>query len=289
VFKRHLFRKVAIIGTGLLGGSLALAIKKEGLAAQVSGACRQEASLKVARDRGILDEASTDLRKVLQNADLVVLAAPVVENLRLIKDKEFVKHIKRGAIVTDVGSVKNAIVEAAEKYLAPHVLFVGSHPMAGSEKSGPAHAREDLFKGTTCIMTPVQKTNRLAKDKVRQLWVSVGAQVKPMEPLQHDEAMAYVSHLPHIAAFGLIRAIPDTFLAYGAAGLKDTTRVAASSSKMWSDICLSNYRNVLKAIDENARSLAEIRKAVVDKDDQALAQFFNQAKIKRDHLDKLNG
>ncbi len=288
MFNRHMFRRAVVLGTGMLGGSVALALKKHGLATQVVGTSRQEASLKLAKEMGAIDEGTTDVRKAIQGADLVVLAAPVKVILENIGDIS--KHLRRGCIVTDVGSTKAAIVEAAEKHFPPHVLFVGSHPMAGSEKSGMSQARADLFKGAVCIMTPNAKTNRMVRDKVKQIWTVMGAQVKIMEPVAHDEAMAYVSHLPHMMAFALARAIPEDHLQHGAASIKDTTRIAGSSAQMWADICSSNYRNVIKAIDESVKSLSEIRKAVVDRDEEALVQFFNQARAKRELLEKkING
>ena len=288
MFNRHMFRRAVVLGTGMLGGSVALALKKNGLATQVVGTSRQEASLKIAKDMGAIDEGTTDVRKAIQGADLVVLAAPVKVILENIDDIS--KHLRRGCIVTDVGSTKSAIVEAAEKHFPQHVLFVGSHPMAGSEKSGMAEARADLFKGAVCIMTPTAKTNRMARDKVKQVWTVMGAQVKFMEPPQHDEIMAYVSHLPHMMAFALARSIPEDHVQHGAASLKDTTRIAGASAQMWADICSSNYRNVIKAIDESVKSLSDIRKAVVDRDEEALVQLFNQAKARREILEKkING
>lgn len=284
MFQRHMFRRAAVLGTGMVGGSIALALKKYGLAAYVVGTSRQEASLKLAREMKAIDEGTTDVNKAIQGADLVILAAPVKVILENIDDIS--KHLRRGCLVTDVGSTKSAIVDAAEKLFPPHVLFAGSHPMAGSEKSGMAHASADLFRGAVCIMTTTARTNRVARDKVKHLWTTIGAQVKTMEPAQHDEIMAYASHLPHMMSFALARAIPDDFLQYGAAGLKDTTRIAGSSAQMWADVCTSNYRNVVKALDESAKSLAEIRKAVVDRDEAALVQFFTQAKAKRDTLEK---
>ena len=284
VFRRHLFRKAVILGTGLIGGSVGLALKKHGLAGKVVGNSRNEASLRAALAMGAIDEAEMDLQKAIAGADLVILASPVKVITENIKD--IARHLRRDCIVTDVGSTKLAVVEAAEKYFPPHVLFVGSHPMAGSEKSGVAHASVDLFKDAVVIMTPTVKTNKLAKDKVKQIWVKCGAEVRVMEPGKHDEVLAFVSHLPHLAAFAIMRAVPEEFLAHGSTGLKDTTRVAASSSKMWGDICFSNYRNVLKAVDEMAKALAELRKAIVDKDEPALTQYFTQAKVKRESLEK---
>ena len=284
MFRRHLFRRVAILGTGLLGGSMALALKEKGLAERVVGTSGHETSLKTALDRKVIDEAFTDVGKAIQNADFVVLASPVKVILEQIKDIS--KHLRRGCLVTDVGSTKAGIVEMAEKHFPPHVLFVGSHPLAGSEKSGVAHASADLFKGAACIMTPTDRTNKTARDKVKHLWTTLGAEVRFMDPVKHDEALSFVSHLPHMVAFGLIRAVPDEFLQYASTGLRDTTRIASSSPKMWSDICFSNYRNVLKAIDESVKSLSEIRKAVVDRDEQALLTCLNQAKAKREALER---
>ncbi|MBF0594444.1 MAG: prephenate dehydrogenase/arogenate dehydrogenase family protein [Candidatus Omnitrophica bacterium] len=287
VFRRHLFRKVVILGTGLIGGSVGLALKKNELAAKIVGTSRHEASLKTALTMKAIDEAEMDLHKAIAGADLVILAAPAKVILENIKD--IARHLRRDCIVTDVGSTKGLIVAAAEKHFPPHVLFVGSHPMAGSEKSGVANASADLLKGASVIMTPTAKTNKLAKDKVKHLWTKLGADVKVMDPDKHDEVMAFVSHLPHLTAFALMRAIPDEVLGFGSTGLKDTTRIAASSSKMWGDICFSNYRNVLKSIDEMAKSLAELRRAIVDKDEATLTQYLNQAKVKRESLDKKQG
>jgi prephenate dehydrogenase len=284
MFNRHMFRRAVILGTGMLGGSVALALKKHGLATIVVGASRQESSLKIAKDMKAIDEGTTDIHKAIQGADLVVLAAPVTVILENIGDIS--KHLRRGCIVTDVGSTKLAIVEAAEKHFPPHVMFVGSHPMAGSEKSGIAEARADLFKDAECIMTPTAKTNRMARDKIKQVWTVMGAKVKFMEPAVHDEVMAYVSHLPHMMAFALARSISEDHFQHGASSLKDTTRIAGSSPQMWADICSSNYRNVIKAIDESVKSLSDIRKAVVDRDETALIQLFNQAKAKREILEK---
>jgi prephenate dehydrogenase len=284
VFNRTLFRRVVIIGTGLIGGSIGLALKRQRLAARVVGVSRQEASIKAAIEMGAIDEGSTDIRKVIGGADLVILATPVKVIIENIQDIS--KNLRRGCIVTDVGSVKSAIVETAQKCFPPHVLFVGSHPMAGIEKTGVVNAREDLLKGAVCIMTPTDKTNRQARDKVKQFWTMLGMEVRMMDPEQHDEILAYISHLPHLVAFGLMRVIPDDFLPHASTGLKDTTRIAASSSKLWGDICFANYRNILKALDEQVKSLADIRKAIVDKDESALFVCFNQANAKRAELEK---
>jgi prephenate dehydrogenase len=284
VFRRTLFRRVAILGTGLIGGSIGLAMKKEKLADQVFGLSGREESIKTAIKMGAIEDGTTDMKTVVYGADLVILAGPVKVIISHLQ--EVGAYLRRGTIVTDVGSTKSCIVDAAQKYLPAHIFFVGSHPVAGSEKSGIINAQADLFKGAECIMTPNDKTNRGARDKVRLLWEKLGMQVRMMDAQKHDEVLAYVSHLPHIAAFSLIRSVPDDFLAHGATGLRDTTRLAGASAKMWKDIVTSNGRNLLKGIDEMTGHLAELRQAILAKDEESLATYFQQANAKHGILDK---
>lgn len=286
--RRQLFRRVAIVGVGLMGASLGLAIKKKGLAKEIVGIGHRETSLREAADVGAIDEGTMDLKKGVNGADLIVLATPVsgiLETLDIL-GKDFRRG---GVIITDVGSTKAAIVERAEKVLHHSVLFVGSHPLVGSEKKGPTYASDQLYEGAACVMTPTERTNRLARDKIKHFWGQIGCQVKIMTPQEHDEVMGYVSHLPHLLAFALMKSIPDQFLEHGAQGLKDTTRIAASDPEIWRDIVLSNPKNVLKSIDETVRAVAAMRKAIVDKDREALAEMFKQAKAKRERMERSHG
>ena len=286
--RKQLFRRVAIVGAGLMGASLGLAIKKKGLAKDIVGIGHRETSLREATDVGAITESTMDLRKGINGADLIVLATPVSGILETLD--VFGKDFRRGGvIITDVGSTKTAIVDRAEKVLHHSLLFVGSHPLVGSEKKGPTYASDKLYEGAVCIMTPTDKTNRLAKDKIKHFWGQIGCQVKMMTPHEHDEAMAYVSHLPHLLAFALMKGIPDQFLEHAAQGLKDTTRIAASDPNVWRDIVLSNPRNILKSIDETVRAVAAMRKAIVGKDREALAEMFRQAKVKRERVEKSHG
>lgn len=286
--RKQLFRRVAIVGAGFMGASLGLAIKKHGLAKEIIGIGRHETSLREAVDVKAIDESTMDLKKGINGADLIVLATPVsgiLETLDILG-----KDLRRGGvIVTDVGSTKAAIVDKAEKVLYHSVLFVGSHPLVGSEKKGPACASDKLYEGAACIMTPTEKTNRLARDKIKHFWGQLGCQVKMMAPNEHDEALAYVSHLPHLSAFAIIKAIPDQFLEYAAQGLKDTTRVATSDPEVWRDIALSNPKHVLKSLDEMVRAIAVMRKAIVGKDREALVELFRQAKARRERIEKSHG
>ena len=277
-----LFRKVTVIGVGLIGGSLAKAIKKNKIAKEVVGVSQGQQSLATALKEGTIDQGYHDVAKAVTNSDLVILAAPVgiiINMLAMIGP-----HLRRGCIVTDVGSSKVSIVHAAQKFLPSHVFYVGSHPLTGSEKAGVQHANAELFHNATVVMTPTDTTHRLAKERVKLLWTKVGAQVKFMTPDEHDKALGYVSHLPHMVAFALMETVPSDILSFAAQGLKDTTRIAASSPQMWNDISVSNKKNVIKAIDEVAKNLSLIRKAISTDDQKTLLNLFKNAKAKRDSL-----
>ena len=282
--RRELFRRVAIVGVGFMGASLGLAIKKKGLARGVIGIGRQETSLREATDLGAIDEGTLDFNKGTVGADLIVLATPVNTILDIIEILG--KEHRRGCIITDLGSTKAAIVERAEKVLPHSLLFVGSHPLVGSEKRGPANANAQLYEGAVCVMTPTDKTNRLAREKIKQFWTQLGSSVKLMTPQEHDQVLAYISHLPHLTAFALMKAMPDNCLDHATQGLKDTTRIAASDPQIWRDIALSNHKPILKALDEVVRILAAMRKAIVARDQEALTDIFKQAKEKRERLDR---
>lgn len=280
--RRQLFRRVAIVGVGFMGASLGLAMKKKGLVKEVVGIGHHETSLRAARDIGAIDESFLDFKKGLQGVDLIVLATPV-ETILEILDLLGKEH-HRGCIVTDLGSTKAAIVERAEKVLPHSVLFVGSHPLVGSEKKGPASASAALYEHSPCLMTPTDKTNRLAKEKIKHFWGQLGAQVKMMSPQEHDEVMAFISHMPHLAAFGIMKAIPDQFLEHATQGLRDMTRIAASDPKIWRDIALTNHKNVLKSLDEAVKVLSLIRKSIISFDGQTLEEIFKAAKTKRESI-----
>ena len=284
--RRQLFRRVAIVGTGYMGASLGLAIKKKGLAKEIIGIGHHETALREATDLGAIDESTMDLKKGINGADLIVLATPVntiLDTLDILG-----KDFRRNVIVTDIGSTKAAIVDRAEKVLHHSVLFVGSHPLVGSEKRGPAHANAALYEGGVCVMTPTDKTNRLAKDKTKHFWTQLGMTVKIMSPQEHDEQLAYVSHLPHLSAFALMKILPDNAVELATQGLKDTTRVAASDADVWRDIALSNHKYILKSLDEMVKVLAGMRKAIVSQDKEALAEIFKQAKTKRERMENKN-
>lgn len=276
------FKKVVIIGVGLMGGSLGLAIKKYSLAKEVVGISHRQSSLVNAIKQKAIDSGETDLAKGLKGADLVVLAAPVDAIVMLLG--KINKYIKRGCIITDMGSAKLEIDEAALKSLSFPEFFVGSHPLAGSEKKGAEYACAELFDDSICVMTPTKKTNPVAKEKVRFLWSKIGATVKCVDSDEHDKILAYISHLPHLLSFGLMSMLPKEYLEYSTKGFKSLTRIAASDPRVWNDICMTNSKNILKTVDEMVAELATFRESILNRDDKKLMEYFAQAKEKRDAL-----
>jgi len=274
----RLFKKAAIIGTGLIGGSVALALKKNALAGEVVGFSRRKSTLLLASKIGAIDEGSQDLR-IIKGADLVILAAPVGTILDLAS--AISRIISPDCIVTDVGSTKKEIVFRLERIFP---RFVGAHPLAGSEKQGILYAAADIFRGSVCVLTPTDKTDARAAKKVITLWNKLGSKVIPMSPAKHDEVLSFVSHLPHAAAFSTIASMPGNYLRFASTGLRDTTRLAASDGKIWADIFLSNRENMLKSISLLERNLARIKAAIKNRDELALVKILKEAKHKREIL-----
>ncbi len=259
-----------------------MALKKYKLTKQVVGLSYRQSSLTQALKNKAIDVGLTDTEKAIRGSDLVVLATPVNTIIQLLPNIK--GYLKRGCIVTDVGSIKGKIVEEAEKVLPSFGFFVGSHPLAGSEKKGAMFADPDLFKGSQCIMTPTEATNQVAKEKVKYLWTKIGAKVTFLSAEKHDMALAYVSHLPHLLAYGLMGTMPDELLEFGSQGLKDTTRIASSTPQMWTDIFMANPKKVVKSLDEFVEELGIFRKAIIDRDQKTLTNHFTKAKEKRDKL-----
>lgn len=279
ILRTHMFRRVVIIGVGLMGGSLGKAIKKHNLAGEVIGVSNQQEVLDKAKELGAIDTGLTDAQKAISGADLIVLAAPVQSIIKILATLG--PSIRRGCIVTDLGSAKAQIVEKAEASLSLPGFFIGSHPLVGSEKSGVEHASAELFENALCLMTPTDKTNQVAKEKVKHLWTKIGARVEFVSVTEHDKALAYVSHLPHVLAYGLMCAVPQEAFKYASQGLRDATRIAASSPQMWNDICMANSKNILNALDETVKYLAAFRKAIINHDSKELTQYFSKAKENR--------
>lgn len=283
VLRRELFRKVTIIGVGLIGGSLGMALKKLNLVREVVGLSQRHSTLVYAIKNQVIDQGFTDFKQALNNADLVILATPVSTILKLIP--QIAPFLKRNCIVTDVGSTKVSIVAAAEKHLPTFPFFIGGHPLAGSEKRGATYAHLQLFENAICILTPTEKTNQLAREKVRHLWIQLGAQVKFLSPDEHDRILAFMSHMPHLLAYALMEVVPPSYLEFASQGIKDMTRIAASSAEMWSEICTDNDNHTVHALDQLVAGLSAFRKAIVSKNAQSLLESFQKAKTKRDSLE----
>ncbi len=280
ILQPYIFRRVTIIGVGLMGGSLGMAMKKHRLAREVVGVSHHQSSLVNAIKEKAIDIAEMDIPKAVRNSDLVVLATPVDSIKKLLASIN--PHLRRGCFVTDLGSTKLEIVEAAQKHLSNPTLFVGSHPLAGSDKQGVDNANADLFQNASCIMTPLENTHQAVKKRIKLLWTGIGAEVKFLSPQEHDEMLAYVSHLPHLLAYSLMETIPEKSLEFGSTGLKDMTRIASSSPRMWSEICTTNTKNIVRTLDALVKHLAEIRKDISSKNINSLSQRFTTAKNKRD-------
>lgn len=278
------FNKVAIIGVGLIGGSVGLAIRKKRLAREVIGVFRRASTLKKALKAKAVTRATMSIGEGVKAADLIIVAAPVYSIPTLVK--EAAKHAKKGAIITDVGSTKTWILDNVEKILknSRSIYFVGSHPMAGSEHAGVEFARADLLSGAPCIVTKDAKTDKAALKKVISFWASIGAKVKVLSPEAHDRSVSLISHLPHIVAFALAGAVPEKELQYAAEGFKDTTRVASSDPELWADIFLTNSEEIAKAARLFKKYCKDILKAVESGDYPKTVSVLKRAKAKRDKL-----
>jgi prephenate dehydrogenase len=284
--RRVRWQKVTLVGVGLLGGSLGLALRKRRLAASVVGFVRRPASVVECEGLGAVDLATLDLARAVAGAELIVLCTPIAQMRPLVE--QMLPALRRGAVVTDVGSVKGSVVRGLEALVAKAgAQFVGSHPMAGAEKMGVAAARADLFAGAVCVVTPTSKSRPAAVRKVGQLWKAVGCRLLHLKPELHDKLVGRSSHLPHVVAAQLANLIlnPQHPAEQGmlcANGFRDTTRIAASSPEMWRDIALANRKNLLGALEGFIAALQEFRRDLKAGDGQAVAKFFEQARLRRD-------
>jgi prephenate dehydrogenase len=279
--------RLAIVGVGLLGGSLAQAVRGRALAREIVGIGRDLSRMQPALRDGVLDRATTDLAEGVAGADRIVLAAPVLANEPLLA--RVWAAAPAGTVVTDVGSTKRRIVAAAERLAAGRsdVHFVGSHPMAGSERAGYAVARADLFQGAVVVLTPTDATDAAAAKSIGELWAAIGARVVTLDPDSHDRAVAAISHLPHAAAWALVDAVvtfePDALRIAGR-GFKDTTRIAASDPDVWREILLDNRDALRASLAAFRRALDDLDTLVAAGDGPALTAYLARMKTMRDRL-----
>jgi len=277
-----LWNQVTIIGTGLIGGSLGLALKQRRLAARVVGVGHRQGTLDEALFRGAADEATLDPCEGVRGSDLVVLGTAV--GLFEETAETIAGNLERGTVVIDVGSTKAQVVRALEPLMPKTCAFVGCHPIAGSEKRGIAYARADLFEGATCVVTPTDRTPADVLVRVVSTWQDLGMAVRQMSPEVHDRLLAEVSHLPHVVASVLVRAISQEAEALVGPGWADTTRVAGGDAVLWRDILLSNAGEIEAAIGRFQDTLADLRAVVSERDAGRVESLLAEAKDRRDRL-----
>jgi prephenate dehydrogenase len=259
------WNKVAIVGVGLIGGSIGLALLRRNLAREVAGIGRDASKLESARQLGAISRGTTDLKAGVSDASLVIICTPVAQIAADVG--RVAESCSSDCLITDAGSTKAQIVEqVAQLAKSPawrgDIRFVGSHPLAGSEKRGAAHASPNLFVDRTVILTPAADTSAKDVESLRQFWSSVGARVVEMTPEEHDAILATTSHVPHVVASAMAAATPADVLQYTAGGWQDTTRIAGGDPELWQQILLSNRTNVLSALDGVGKRLEQLRQAI---------------------------
>ncbi len=283
-----MIKRLAIIGVGLIGGSLALALKKNQKVQHVVGYSRSEEHLKKGVSLNIIDSYSTDIAEVVKGCDVVLLAVPLgamPEILKLIKP-----HIAKNTVITDVGSAKSTVVSAAEQYLTDNYAnFVAAHPIAGTENSGVEAGFSDLFEQRKVILTPNKNTSQQAIDVVENMWKNCGALVETMTVQHHDEIFAATSHLPHMLAYSLVNCLADMddkveLFNYAAGGFRDISRIASSDPTMWRDICLHNKKALSSALKSYAEELSQLSDKIDASQSDELMDYFTRAKTRRDDL-----
>lgn len=280
--------RLCIVGVGLIGGSLARALKAASAVGEVIGHGRDAAQLQLALELGVIDRAETDLAAALHGADVVVLAVPVGAMEGVLH--AMAPHLGVDTIVTDVGSTKGSVVAAVKRVFGSvPARFVPGHPIAGTERSGVAASFAELYHKRRVILTPLAHTDAAAVAVVRAMWQAAGAEVVAMEVQHHDEVLAATSHLPHVLAYTLVDTLArmeehTEIFRFAAGGFRDFTRIASSDPRMWHDICLANRDAILKVLDRYASDLAAVRGAIERGDGAALLHTFGRAKKARDEF-----
>jgi prephenate dehydrogenase len=280
------WRKVTVVGVGLLGGSVGLALKQRRLADQVVGFVRRRTGIRRCLKVDAVDVATCDIKRAVAGAEIVVICTPVAQ-MRAVT-LQMLPFLSPGVVVTDVGSVKGSVVRDLHPLLTKAgASFVGSHPMAGSEKSGVEAATPDLFSGALCVVTPSPISKSKATKMVKQFWEQLGARVLRLAPDVHDRFVAVSSHLPQmlasaLAGFVLDPTRPKAQRALCASGFRDTTRLASSSPEMWRDIAMANRRNLVPMLGEFTKELLKLRRALAKNEPEAVFNFFQTASQRRD-------
>ena len=286
-----MFNKVCIIGCGLIGSSLARAIKKNNLSNKIVSSNRSEATNRRVIELRIVDDSSTNIKKMVKDSDLVIIATPLssYESVILkIKDS-----LKNGSILTDVGSVKEKIINLVEKFVPMDVSWIPSHPIAGTEESGPNAGFAELFNNRWCIITPSEKAKKQDIKILEAFWKKIGSKVDIMDVKQHDYILSITSHIPHLIAYNIVNTSMSiqnekntTIVKYSAGGLRDFTRIAASNPIMWRDIFIQNKKNTSKMINKFIKNLEDLKVAIENEDGKKLEEIFTKTKEIRKEIIK---
>ena len=281
-----LFERIALIGIGLIGSSIARDIKELGLAREVVVSTRSEETLKRAEELELGTSYTTSVADAVREADLVIVSVPVGASEDVAK--QIAPHSKAGAIVTDVGSTKASVIAQMAPHMPQHVHFIPGHPLAGTEKSGPDAGFVGLFRDRWCIFTPLPGTDAAALDRLKGFWLALGSRVDEMDPEHHDKVLAIVSHLPHIIAYNIVGTADDLstvteseVIKYSASGFRDFTRLAASDPTMWRDICLHNKDAILEMLARFSEDLAYLQRAIRWGEGDKLFELFTRTRAVR--------
>ncbi|MBN9242047.1 MAG: prephenate/arogenate dehydrogenase family protein [Mesorhizobium sp.] len=278
-----LFEKIALVGIGLIGSSLARVIRREHLARHIAIATRSPSTLKRAEELGLGDSYLTDLKAAVRDADLVIVSVPVGSSAEVAE--EIAPALKKGAILTDVGSTKASVIAQMQPFVPEGVHFIPGHPLAGTEKSGPDAGFAELFENRWCIFTPLPGTDPAALEKLSEFWRRCGSNIDTMDAEHHDMVLAIVSHLPHIIAYNIVGTADDLesvakgeVIKYAASGFRDFTRLAASDPTMWRDVCLHNKDAILEMLARFSEDLASLQRAIRWGDGEKLFDLFTRTR-----------
>jgi len=283
-----MFKKVCIIGCGLIGSSLARAIKNNNLSTIIVSSNRSDAVNKKVIELKIVDDSSSDTKKMAEGSDLIIIATPLSSYKDVIS--KIKNSLKNGVKLTDVGSVKENIINLVEKNIPENISWIPSHPIAGTEESGPEAGFSELFQNRWCILTPSKKAKEKDINLLQTFWEKVGSKVDIMQAKQHDYILSITSHIPHLIAYNIVNTSlniqnekESAIVKYSAGGLRDFTRIAASNPIMWRDVFIQNKKNTSKMIDKFIENLEELKKAIESEDGKKLEQIFTKTKkIRKD-------
>ena len=284
-----MFKKVCIIGCGLIGSSIARAIKKHGLSKKVVSSNRSESINKKVIELKIVDEASSDTKKICKDSDLIIISTPLSSYEEVIL--KIKNSLKSGSILTDVGSVKENIISLVEKNVPENISWISSHPIAGTEESGPEAGFYELFKNKWCILTPSKKSKDKDIKLLETFWKKIGSKVDIMNAKQHDYILSITSHMPHLIAYNIVDMTlkvqdkkESDIIKYSAGGLRDFTRIAASNPIMWRDVFIQNKKNTSNMIDNFIANLEDLKKAIENEDGKKLEEIFTKTKKIRQEI-----